>query len=132
MLAEFQFEWVNLMEVVSFIDIEETENDLIISFALDAGNGYIKTLLLHRQLIGEFLMPEEERGTKVSLEDFEIADEHLNTLESVFVKGTVMNIKARFCSHKINLRKISGEEIEQIRHSLEHHNFDNKFTITFI
>lgn len=119
------------MEIVSFIDIEESENDLIVSFALDIGNGCIKTLLLHRQLIGEFIMPEEERGTKVSLEGNDLADEHLNTLESVLVKGNVMKITARYSSHEIDLRKISSEEIEHIRDSLQLHNFDDKFTIKF-
>lgn len=119
------------MEVVSFIDIEETENDLIISFALDIGDGYIKTFLLHRQLIGEFILPEEERGTKVSLEGNEHTEEYLNTLKSVLFRGTVMKIKARFSSYQIDLRKISGEEIDQIGESLKHHNFDNRFTIKF-
>lgn len=119
------------MEIVSFIDIEETKNDLIISFALDVGDGDIKTFLLHRQLIGEFIMPDEERGTKVSLCGNELPEEHLNTLESVFVKGTVLDIKARFSSHQLDLRKISSDEIGQIFDSLKRHNFDNRFTVKF-
>ena len=50
------------------MDIDETEKDLILSFALDLGEGRIQTLLLHRTLFYEFILPEEERGTKVSLE----------------------------------------------------------------
>ena len=69
------------MDVVSFIDIEENEKDLIISFALDDGDGDVRSLILHRTLFYEFIMPDEERGTKVSLEGDELDDEHLNTLE---------------------------------------------------
>lgn len=119
------------MEVVSFMDIEETDKDLIISFALDIGNGYIKTLLLHRTLFCEFIMPEEERGTKVSIEDNDIAEEYINTLECVTFDDRIMKIKARFSYHEINLRKLQIEEIEQIKESLAHHNFDDRFEIKF-
>ncbi|MBA6287864.1 hypothetical protein [Colwellia sp. MB3u-4] len=119
------------MDIVSFMDVEETENDLIISFALDIGEGYIKTLLLHRTLFCEFIMPEEERGTKVSLEDLDIAEEHMNTLECVTFHEKIIKIKARFSSHEINLRKLQLEEIDQIKESLTHHNYDERFEIKF-
>jgi len=120
------------MDIVSFMDIEETDKDLIISFALDIGEGYIKTLLLHRTLFCEFIMPEEERGTKVSLEDLDIAEEHMNTLEYVTFDEKIMKITARFSSHEINLRKLKLEEIDQIKESLIKHNFDDRFEIKFI
>ncbi|OEE74928.1 hypothetical protein [Vibrio genomosp. F6] len=119
------------MEVVSFIDIEETENDLMISFAIDIGDGYIETLLLHRQLIGEFALPEDERGTKVSHTGSDIPDEFLNRLESVEVDGSIISIKARFSSYQIDLQKISREEINQIYESLKRHNFDSQFKVQF-
>lgn len=121
------------MDIVSFIDIEETDKDLIISFALDIGEGYIKSLILHRTLFCEFIMPEEERGTKVSLEDLEldIDKEHRNTLECVSFDEKIMKITARFSSHEINLRKLPLEDVEQIKESLIKHNFDDRFEIKF-
>lgn len=119
------------MDVVSFMDVEETDMDLIISFALDIGDGYIKTLLLHRTLFCEFIMPEEERGTKVCLEDNDIAEEYINTLECITFDHNVMKIKARFSYYEINLRKLQLEEIEQMKESLVHHNFDDRFVIKF-
>jgi hypothetical protein len=119
------------MDIVSFMDVEETEKDLIISFALDIGDGYIETLLLHRTLFCEFIMPEDERGTKVSLESSDIAEMHINTLKSVTFDENVMKIKARFSSHEINLRKLESEEIEQMKESLVRHNFDDRFEIKF-
>ena len=119
------------MKIVSFMDIDETEKDLILSFAVDLGEGRIQTLLLHRTLFYEFILPEEERGTKVSLEGYDIAEEHLNTLECVTFDETIMKIKARFSSHVIDLRKLELEEIEQIKEALIHHNFDERFEIKF-
>lgn len=120
------------MDIVSFMDMEETDKDLIISFALDMGDGYIKTLLLHRTLFCEFIMPEDERGTKVSLEGSDIAQEQLNVLESVILDGNVMKIKARFSFHEISLRKVEQQEIEAMKASLERHNFDDRFVINVI
>jgi len=122
---------VKLMDVVSFMDIEETEKDLIISFALDIGFGDIKTLLLHRTLFCEFVLPDEERGTKVSLEGENLANEHLNTLECITFDAQVLKIKARFSSYEIDLRKIELEEIEKIKKSLVLHNYDERFEVKF-
>ncbi len=119
------------MDIVSFMDVEETDKDLIISFALDIGDGYIKTLLLHRTLFCEFIMPEDERGTKVSLEGSDITEVHLNVLEQVTFDENVMKIKARFSSHEINLRKVEREQVEKMKESLMRHNFDDRFKIKF-
>ena len=42
-----------------------------------------------------------------------------------------MKIKARFSSHEINLQKLEREEVEQMKESLVHHNFDDRFEIKF-
>ena len=78
-------------------------------------------------------MPEEERGTKVSLEDLDldITEEHMNTLKCVTFDEKIMKITARFSSHEINLRKLQLEEIDQIKESLVKHNFDDRFEIKF-
>ena len=120
------------MEIVSFMDIEETDKDLMLSFALDIGNGRIKTLLLHRTLFCESLLAEEERGTKVSVEGGDLAEEFINALECVIFDGSIMKIKARFSYHEIDLRKIVKEDFEQIAVSLERHNFDDRFEVKFI
>ena len=120
------------MDVVSFMDIEETEKDLIISFALDIGDGDIKTLLLHRTLFCEFILPDEERGTKVSLEGDNLADENINTLECITFDANVLKIKARFSYYEIDLRKIDLEEVEKIKKSLVLHNYDKRFDVKFI
>lgn len=121
------------MDVIKFMDIEETDKDLIISFAIDIGDGDINTLLLHRTLFYETLLPEEERGTKVSLENEDLTEEEqfMNTLERVAFDGSVLRIKALFSDHEIDLRKLEIKEIEQIKDSLARHNFDGRFEVKF-
>ena len=70
------------MDTVNFMEIEEDEKDLIISFALYDGDGDIRSLILHRTLFYEFIMPDEERGTKVSLEgDYLVLGRKLHFLQ---------------------------------------------------
>ncbi len=119
------------MNVVSFMEIEETDKDLIISFALDIGDGYIKTLLLHRTLLYEFLRPDEERGTKVSLEDENLKDDYTNTLRCVTFDGTILKIKSKFSFYEIDLSKLQNEEIEQTKKAINRHNFDDRFEVKY-
>ena len=119
------------MYVLSFVNIEEDEKDLIISFALDEGDGEIRSLILHRTLFYEFIMPEEERGTIVSLEGDELDDEHLNTLESFEIDTPLLKIKSRFRSYEVDAQILEAEEIEQIKRSLARQNFDNRFEVLF-
>ncbi len=119
------------MNVVSFMDIEEDEKDLIISFALDDGDGDIKSLMLHRTLLYESMLPDEERGTKVSLEGDELEEEHLNTLERFEFATPLLRIKSRFRSYEIDARRLEPEEFEQIKESLVRHNYDGRFEVIF-
>jgi hypothetical protein len=118
------------MNVVSFMEIEEDEKDLIISFALDDEGG-VKSLILHRTLFYEFIMPDEERGTKVSLEGDYLEEEHLNTLERFEFDIPVLKIKSRFRSYEIDAHRLSPGEFEQIKKSLARQNYDGRFEIVF-
>jgi len=119
------------MDVVSFMEIEESEKDLIISFALDDGDGDIRSLILHQTLFYEFLIPDEERGTKVSLEGEWLDEEHLNKLDYFEFDIPVLRIKSRFRLYEIDAKNLEPKEIEQIKKSLARHNYDNRFEIIF-
>jgi hypothetical protein len=84
-----------------------------------------------RTLFCEFIMPEEERGTKVILEGEDLDEEYINTLECVTFDATILRIKSRFSYHELDLRKLQTEEIEQIKESLTRHNFDDRFEVKF-
>lgn len=119
------------MNIVSFMEIEEDEKDLIVSFAIDDGDGDIRSLILHRTLFYEFILPDEERGTKVSFEGDHLEEEHLNTLECFEFEIPVLRIKSRFRSYEIDARKLEPEEFEQIKKSLARQNYDDRFEVKF-
>jgi len=119
------------VDTVSFMEIEEDEKDLIISFALDDGDGDIRSLILHRTLFYEFIMPDEERGTRVSLEGDYLEEEHLNTLERFEFDTPVLRIKSRFRSYELDAHRLEPEEFEQIKKSLARQNYDGRFEVIF-
>jgi hypothetical protein len=129
-LLRHDSEW-GFMESVSFIDIEEDEKDLAISFALDDRCGGIRSLILHRTLFFEFILPDEERGTKVSLEGDELDEEHLNTLKYFEFDVPVLRMESRFRSYEIDARNLEEDEIEQIKTSLARQNYDGRFKVKF-
>jgi hypothetical protein len=119
------------MDIVSFMNIDEDEKDLIVSFALDDGDGDIRSLILHRTLFHEFLLPDEERGTTVSLEGEQHDEEYLNMLECFEFDGSVLRIKSRFSLYEIDARRLEPAEFEQIKKSLARQNYDDRFEIKF-
>ena len=121
------------MDTVSFINLEETDKDLILSFALDDGDGFVRSLILHRALFFENILPEEERGTKVSLEgeDLGYEQEHLNTLEEFQFDGDILRIKSRFGLYEIDAGKLDSEDFKVIKNALERQNHDARFQVKF-
>jgi hypothetical protein len=102
------------MEIVSFMAIEEDEKDLIISFALEEGDGDVKSLILHRSLLYESIMPEEERGTKVSLEGNHLEKEHLNTLERFQIEFPILKIESRLRSYEIDAHRLEPRDLDDL------------------
>ena len=121
------------MNKVSFINLEETETDLILSFALDDGDGFVRSLILHRALLLEAILPEDERGTKVSLEgeDLGYEQEQLNTLEQFRVDGDILRIKSRFGFYEIDAEKLDAEDLKLIKKALARQNYDGRFEVEF-
>ena len=119
------------MRRIQFISIEEDDKDQILSFALDDGGGFVKSLLLHRTRFFEFIFDDNERGTKVSMEGDELdpEQESLNTLESFEFKGTVLRIVSRFRIYEIDASGLSDEDMAEIRRALEAQNDDDRFVI---
>jgi len=76
------------MERVQFIEIDDEEPDLILSFALDDSALGIKSLVLQWTPKYEVLVPEYERGVHVSLE----GDENIERNLLVSVKIEVVTV----------------------------------------
>ncbi len=76
-------------------------------------------------------MPDEERGTKVSLEGDYLEEEHLNTLERFEFDTPVLRVKSRFRSYEVDAQGLEPEEFEQIKMSLARQNYDGRFEVIF-
>ena len=117
------------MKKVKFLNLEETDKDLIISFAIEDEMSGVKSLILHRTLFFEEFLSEEERGVVVSMEDFNVEDEHLNMLKEIRIKADQIEILAAFGEYRIDITNIERSEIEKMILLLEKQNYDDRFSI---
>jgi hypothetical protein len=114
---------------VDFISLEDDEKDIIVSFAIPDDETGIKSLILHRTLFCEELLPDEERGVRVSLEGEPDAGETLNMLESIEISDQHIKINAKCRSYVVDVSKIDGENISELKALVEKQNYDHRFRI---
>lgn len=114
---------------VQFINLEEDDKDLVVSFALDDAEMGVISLILLRTLFYEELMDEEERGVKVSLEGDELEKEYLNVLNSIWIRSGEIEIKSLFRKYQLDTSTIEESEIQDMVKLLKKQNYDNRFTI---
>ena len=114
---------------VEFINLEESEKDLVVSFAIDDGNNGINSLILHRQLFFERVLPDEERGVRVSLEDDFFEQEDFNLLNSITIRKNEIIIKSTYREYILDTSDLRCEERANITKLLKKQNYDNRFTI---
>jgi len=116
------------MEIVSFISIEDDPPDLILSFAVwQPELDDIRSLILIRTPEYEVFLDEDERGVKVSYEDW-LNDED-EILEKIELGDGYVRIITTDHQFELDLRKVEMEDIEQAKAILQRMNFDNCFEI---
>ncbi|MBF0218890.1 MAG: hypothetical protein HQL49_05095 [Gammaproteobacteria bacterium] len=114
---------------VEFINIEENNRDLIVSFAISDSDNGVNSLILHRQLFLEFIMPDEERGVKVSYNDVPFEQEEFNMLNSVKITKSEISIKSTHREYTLNVSNLAANDIDHIVKLLKKQNYDNRFII---
>lgn len=114
---------------VQFISLEQDEKDLIVSFAIPDEKTGVKSLILHRTLFFEEMLPEEERGVRVSLEDDYFDQEDYNMLNIIRVDSDEIVIKSTFREYRLDMSNMQHSEMEDMIKLLERQNYDNKFAI---
>jgi hypothetical protein len=120
-----------IMEIVSFISIEDDPPDLILSFAIwQPELDDIRSLILIRTPKYEFVLDEAEHGVKVSDEDW-LNDED-DMLEEIEFGDDFVKIITDYHQFELDLRKVDKEEIEQAKTILERMNFDNRFEMRIV
>ena len=120
-----------IIELVSFISIEDDPPDLILSFAIwQPELDDIRSLILLRTPEYEFILDETERCVKFSVEAF-LDDEDV-LLKEIEFGAAFVRINTYHHQFDLDLRKVDKEEIEQEKSFLKRMNFDNRFEIRIV
>ena len=120
-----------IMELVSFISIEDDPPDLILSFAIwQPELEGIRSLILMRTPKYEFAFDEAERGVKVS--DEACSDDIDDLLKEIEFHNNFVRIISDHHQFDLDLRKIDKKNIKKAKKILEKMNFDNRFEIKVI
>jgi len=122
---------VDDFEPVTFISVE-TGDDLIVSFFVvkpdDPTDG--RSLILMRSPKWEILLPEWERGTKVSDEGLSDEEErHDNFLERIRLGNSTAEISSSHYQRRLDLRKVERSELKAARKLLKKMNYDKRFKL---
>ena len=117
------------MKRASFISIEDEGTDLILSFALEDDASGVCSLILMRSPQFEFLMPEDERGVRASLERQTTDDEDEMLIRAVLSSNNIELVTG--CRiYRIDLSKVDKEDLSFVYPFLQKMNFDKKFEVS--
>ena len=114
---------------VAFLDLEDDDKDLIVSFALEDSERGVRSLILLRTPCYEALIDEEERGVSVSLEGdyFDLGD--FNMLNEIKIQANTIEIKSTFREYQLDSSNLQQSEIKDMLKLLTKQNFDNRFAL---
>jgi len=116
--------------LVKFVNLEEDDKDIIVSFAIQDSEIDVRSLILHRTLFLEEMLNEEERGVIVSLEGENIENiENANTLSKIEINNSEINIITKYSKYKLDVTKIDDKDKENIVNLVTRQNYDNRFVI---
>ena len=115
------------MESVQFINCEDDDKDLIVSFALADGDMDIRSLILLRTPVYEPLFDDYERGVTVSLEDDDDDDVHL--LAAVKIEANFVTIETQASTYDLDISRVDPAEVSEMKALFKRMNFDNRFRI---
>ena len=118
-------------EPVAFITVESGD-DLILSFFVvkpdDPTDG--RSLILMRDRKWENLLPEWERGVKVSDEACpDDEEQNDNFLERIRLGTSTAEIWSKHQRHKLDLRKVEGSKLTAAKKVLKKMNYDKSFKL---
>ena len=114
---------------VEFMNLEEDDNDIIVSFAISDDKLGIKSLILSRTFLFENFLDEDERGVKVSLEGDEFENCMSNTLQYIKITEKEIKVKSTYATYCVDIAKIEKADIVQLTKLLEKQNFDHRFEL---
>lgn len=118
-------------EPVTFISVESGD-DLIVSFFVvksgDPTDG--RSIILMRGRKWENLLPEWERGVRVSDEERSDDEEYEdNFLERIRLGNATVEITSKHYRLKLDLRKVERSELRAAKKLLKKMNYDKRFKL---
>ncbi|HEX8209403.1 MAG TPA: hypothetical protein VF584_04370 [Longimicrobium sp.] len=113
---------------VSFVTLEDG-GDLIVSFAISAGQHEVHSLTLLRTPKYEVLLPPYERGVSVSYDGFPPCDDAF--LERIRFVPPCVEVYATGASYTLDVSAVEEDEIKLARRILQRMNFDRQFLLEF-
>lgn len=117
------------MERVEFINLEEDENDLIVSFAVAHETIGVKSLILHRTILYEGFLDEEDRGVRVSMEGDNLKYDVRNLLQNFKIDDGKIEIVSTCSKYYLDISRIEASEIAEMVALLRKQNYDGRFTL---
>ena len=122
---------MNTYEPVAFVSTDAGD-DLIVSFFVtrpdDPSDGRSLTLL--RALKWEYLLPDWERGVKVSDEGSPDEEEWPdNFLEQIRLGDGTVELKSTHYERKLDLRRLDKSDLKAMKKLLKKMNFDKRFKL---
>lgn len=118
-------------ELVQFMT-SEFGDDFIVSFFVvePDGPGFARSIILLRGKKFEYLIAEDEKGVKVSDEDFPDYEEaEDNYLVGIRIGDTLAEIETTHRGYKLDLRHVDKSEVRAAKKVLRKMNYDNRFKL---
>ena len=115
--------------LAEFVNLEEDDKDIIVSFAIQDSEIDVRSLILHRTLLLEEMLNEEEKGVIVSLEGENLENENTNTLSKFSINNDEINIITKYSKYKLDITKIDDKDKEDMVSLVNKQNYDSRFVI---
>jgi len=114
---------------VGFIDIEEDETDLGLSFAIYDDGEYTDSLMLIRSVF-DMILDKSEQGVRVNYDEVLTSSESPILLQEVSMKNGVIEMAVATHRFSLNISKLEQSEIEDIKRLLKKLNYDDCFKLS--
>src|SRR5690242_4391745 len=114
------------MDTVRFLNIETTDKDLILSFAVidPSDPADIDSLILLRTPVYEPFLDEWRRGVSVSFERHDPEEDDFLDEVHWDKDAKILRLKTRLRTYRLDLRKVDGKSVSAMRKILRKMNFD--------
>jgi hypothetical protein len=115
------------MEHVQFITIDD-DHDLVVSFAIPYGDlGDVKSFTLLRTPMYEPFLDEQERGVRVSFEDF--PQGRVERLVRLTIEGGLVAVATDRGDYMLDITDVEQEEVDACKRVLRKMNRDQCFEL---